>query len=150
MKREPFDYIPTIIMCIVVLLMVIIVKAANSAEPIDLNALAMVESSNNNKAVSFLGEKYGRGKWQVSEALLRDYNRVKHENVQPNELFNEFVCLRVAKWAIEDYIPMLLEHYGCEVTDDAILQAYNLGTRAYAKGKRNKNYLDKYYNYLGK
>lgn len=145
MKRTPEEYMSTIIIAMIALMIISMLWFISDAKAeINMDALAMIESSGRADATSFLGARYGRGKYQVSELLLIDYNRINHTNIQPDDLYDADTCLNVALWAVTEYIPMLLRHYGCEVTNNAILHSYNLGAKAYADGRRNYNYINKY------
>lgn len=143
------DFITTISILIVAVIVAVFAVFGFAlcchAEEINMQALATIESSNGLHQDSFLGSKYGRGLYQVSEVLLSDYNRLNGCNIRPQDLYDDAVNEIVADWALYNYIPKQLTHYGCEVTEKAVLQAYNLGPKAYANGKRNLNYLAKYY-----
>ncbi len=117
------------------------------AQEIDLNALAQVESSNNPKAVSFLGVKYGRGWLQVSEVALADYNASHSHKIAPESLFDKETNIRVASWYITR-LKRYLRHYGVEVNLENLLSAYNLGAKSVANGKRADRYIEKYYKAL--
>jgi soluble lytic murein transglycosylase-like protein len=138
------DGLSSVCVLIIILLMLVCFCSVAFACEIDLNALAMVESTNNPNAVSFLGAKYGRGKFQISEILLKSYNERFKTRYSPQELFKPDVNRAVCLWALNEEIPRLLRHYGKEVTLEAVLQSYNLGAYAYAIGKRNADYVRKY------
>lgn len=112
------------------------------AEIVDVNyrALSIVESSQNPKAVSFLGAKYGRGLFQVSEIALKDFNEYNGLSVAPSELFDASVNEMVAVWLIEFRIPQILRRLGRRVTLSSVLSAYNKG---YSGGLAHK-YIEKY------
>ena len=150
--REPEDYFCTMVLTIIVIMILILTflvfGGKVEASEISLDALAMVESSNNHMAVSFLGAKYGRGLHQISEIALKDYNTMTGNSVQKEELFDKEVNKEIALWLLNKRIPQLLRHYGQEITTESVLQAYNLGCMAYRNGKRNKNYVNKYNKYM--
>ena len=139
--KDDFSFIAV---CVIVMILLACFCRAAFACEISLPALAMVESSNNPNAVSFAGAKHGRGTYQVSEVLLIDYNKRFKTSYSPHELFNSEINKKVATWALYEEIPRLLKHYGKEVTLEAVLQSYNIGTFGYSKGRRNSDYVRKY------
>jgi hypothetical protein len=110
------------------------------ADEINLKALALTESSNNPRAVSFLGPKYGRGLFQVSEVALADYLKFHKEQITPDDLFNPSVNERVCLWLLTKRIPQILKHLKRPVSIERVLSAYNKGY----KGKLAKGYISKY------
>ena len=108
--------------------------AAGAAELVDLNIIRAIESSGNAKAVSFLGAKYGRGAYQVSEICLQDYNECTNSSVKPDELFDEKICYTISRWYLTERIPKLLRHYKITTANTStkeleklILLCYNWG-----------------------
>lgn len=116
------------------------------ADPlINEKAHIMVESSGNPLAVSFLGAKYGRGLYQLSEIAIKDYNQYhRNEPYLPQDAFNPVKARKIYLWMVEKRIPQLLRHYGHEVSKDNILNVYNVGIGEHNKGKLNVDYLAKY------
>ena len=121
--------------------------AAGAAELVEMDFIRAIESSGNAKAVSFLGAKYGRGAYQVSEICLQDYNDCTNSSIKPDELFDEKTCYTVARWYLETRIPRLLGHYKIPVTTRNIIWAYSAGIGNVVKGvmpEETKLYLKKY------
>lgn len=118
---------------------------------IDISIIAEIESSNNPKAVSYKGAKYGRGLLQISEVALQDYNAANSSEVAPEQLYNPEVNLRVGKWYFGQ-IRRYLSHFSIKPTLEHILIAYNFGIgnlRKYLKGEvelpeETKQYIKKY------
>ena len=54
----------------------------------------------------------------------------------------------MAEWLLNERLPELLIHYGILPTEHIILQAYNLGAKAFSDGRRNSDYLNKYARYV--
>ncbi len=128
-----------------VIMLLCLAWIAISEASIDEQAVIMIESSGRPDAVSFLGEQYGKGLYQISELARRDYNQYHHSApILSCELLKPSKGRLIYLWLVEERIPQLLGHYGIEVTDEAVLQAYNLGAFAYAQGKRNGKYIEKY------
>lgn len=119
---------------------------ANASEiSIDMHALSSIESSCNPNAISFIGAKYGRGLYQISEIALKEYNNYHtEERYAVQELFNPEINGKVAQWLLNERIPQLLRFYGHDITVGSILNVYNIGIGSYNKGKRNNNYVKKY------
>ena len=66
------------------LIIILILLFSNTAyaHPIDMNALATIESNNNPKACSYKGCKYGRGLYQISEIVLKQYDLERPKNLR--------------------------------------------------------------------
>jgi len=112
-----------------------------AAVEVNLSALSAIESSNNPNAVSFLGAKYGRGLYQVSEIALQDYLIFhKNERITPQDLFNSAINERIASWLLYKRIPQVLRHIKRPVTLETVLSAYNKG---YSPNLAH-NYIQKY------
>lgn len=104
------------------------VPSSFASVEINLKALSQIESSNNPHAVSFLGSRYGRGLYQVSEVALKDYLRYhKEERITPDDLFVVAINERVARWLLEKRIPQILRSLKRPVTLETVLSAYNKG-----------------------
>ena len=114
---------------------------------IDMDAIAIIESSGNPDAISFRGAKYGRGLYQVSEECLKDYNYYVDDMVTA-ELFDPFKCFLVADWYFNERIPQMLKHYGIQDTIDNRIYAYSAGIGKMQRAKRmpteTKHYIRKY------
>jgi soluble lytic murein transglycosylase-like protein len=114
---------------------------------IDMSIIAKIESSGNPNAVSFRGEKYGRGLYQISEAVLKEYNSFNRTDIKPDELFNPETCYKVAYWYLHKRIPQMLRYYQKPVTLNNILISYNAGILYTIKEKiptQTNQYIKKY------
>ena len=110
-----------------------------------MDAVMNIESSGNPNAISFLGAKYGRGLYQISEIALKDYNNYHtNERYGVQDLFNTQINGKIASWLLYERIPQLLRFYGHAVNDENVLHCYNIGIGAFNNGKRNINYINKY------
>jgi soluble lytic murein transglycosylase-like protein len=138
-----------IIYLISIIIVSLISTTAFSETTIDLDIISKIESNGNSKAVSYKGAKYGRGKYQISEIVLEEWNNY-HLNDQYNteQLFNEEINERIANWYLHIRIPIMIAYYGKDVTIKNVLIAYNAGISyvAYDKSIPNetKNYIEKY------
>lgn len=111
-------------------------KQANAYEPtpkIDLNAIAMIESSGNPKAVGLAGDS---GLFQITPVLLKEYNALTRSKVQQTELFHPGVSRKIADWYLHKRIPQLLRHFKKPVTVRNIIIAWNAGIKVVKKGTK--------------
>lgn len=123
---------------------------------IDLARIATIESSNNPKADSFRGAKFGRGLHQVSEIALQEYNQRRKESLTPEELYDPETNTKVADWYVQR-IGQALSFWGIPQTEETLLASYNWGMgnvrRWYKEGadpkklpKETRDYIKKYRN----
>jgi len=99
-----------------------------SSVVIDMKKLAWIESSNNPRAVSYKGAKYGRGLYQVSEKVLKEWNDFHpHEKYTPEDLFDPEINRKIATWYLYVRIPYMLRRYKVPDTVEHRLIAYNWG-----------------------
>ena len=129
---------------IIVIIGLVLCLCFNCSAEVDMEVLKLTESDGDQQAISCSGAKYGRGLYQISEVMLKDYNYYNKCNIKPYELFNVEINTNVCHWAIECRIPQLLRHYDCTVSDESILHAYNIGCKAYSRGERNYKYINRY------
>lgn len=112
---------------------------------ISLPALAQVESAGNPRADSFLGAKFGRGLYQISDVALEDYLAYHPTRFFAfSDLYKPDVCKEVALWLLTVRIPQLIRHHGKEVTLENVLTAYNMGHVAVKRGVVAERYIAKY------
>jgi hypothetical protein len=117
------------------------------AEMIDIDIIGKIESSNRPGVCSFLGCQYGRGLYQVSEILLKEFNEFNDKDYLEEDLFNESINKQIAEWYLIKRIPQMLRYYGKEVNLKNILISYNEGIKAVVDGKyedREHGYVEKY------
>ena len=110
--------------------------------PLDIMyGIGKTESKFKEKANSFLGAEYGRGLFQISEIVLKDYNLYFGTEYEPNELYNPEINIEIAAWAYNRnrYYLRSLD----EVTDDLLIMAFNMGAFSIKSGNYNYDYLNK-------
>jgi len=97
-----------------------------------LKGLSYVESRNDPRAVSWMGARHGRGKYQISEIVLehskwRNWHDLTWRNLTPDDLFSPTICAIIARDQLE-----YLERYYADKPDPLpwILSAYWQGARA--------------------
>ena len=100
---------------------------------IDLNAIAMIESSGNPKAVSHDGSI---GLFQITPVLLMEYNALTRSNVRQAELFRPEVSRKIADWYLHKRIPAMLRHFKKPVTVRTVLISWNAGINVVKKGTK--------------
>ena len=92
---------------------------------IDLNAIAMIESSGN--ALAYNKSSGAVGKYQITLACLKDYNMAHMRYTYSlEEMYDPIKAEIVAEWyfgRIERY----LKHYGLPVSIEYVLISYNWG-----------------------
>jgi hypothetical protein len=120
------------------------------AHPINMKALAQIESSNNPKAYN--KKTQARGLYQITPVVLKQFteahpknwksqedNRKVARDLRPEELFIEYINGEIADW----YVNWL--SHRCYVPDD-ILISWNWGYghwRKWANNRGNENWLPK-------
>jgi hypothetical protein len=91
------------------LMVFLIIGATSGYAEMNLDALAMIESSNNPKAINRDEGSYGL--FQISPIALRDFNQqvgVKHT---VKDLMREETNAHIAIWMLEVRIPQYIEAY---------------------------------------
>lgn len=117
------------------------------ADEINMSAIAFIESSNRPHICSYLGCQYGRGLYQISEIVLKEYNQFRKTDYKPDDLFNPAVNTKIACWYLTERIPSMLRAYNHPVTLHNILWAYNAGIGNLVKNRlpdETKAYIRKY------
>lgn len=127
------------------LMVFLMIGATSGYAEMNLDALAMIESSNNPKAVNRDEGSYGL--FQISPIALRDFNQqvgVKHT---VKDLMRETTNAHIAIWLLEVRIPELLKHYKKPITTRSVLISFNCGVGCLDRKKLPKttrDYLAKY------
>ena len=112
------------------------------AQAIDMDALAMIESSNNPKAYN--ERTKATGLYQITPICLQHYNEVHKSDYTMRALYNEELNLAVASW----YLGWLGRR---GFTTDEVLAGYNWGygnVKRHGLGnlpKETRDYLVKYH-----
>lgn len=112
---------------------------------VSLDALAMIESSNNPRAINRDEGSYGL--FQISPIALRDFNERVGVRHTVKDLLVETTNAHIAIWMLEVRIPELLRYYKKPVNTRSILISYNCGITCLDRKelpKTTKDYLTKY------
>lgn len=135
----------------------IIVLALSMASPalaemrIDLNAIKVIESSNNPLAYNAKTRCYGL--YQISEICLKEYNERHKSAYKPKHLFNPLLNKMIAAWYFKRIEQMLI-FYKIPVTIPTVLACYNWGignvARWHENGAQFKNLPKMTQIYIGK
>jgi len=117
------------------------------AQEVELNKIAMIESSGNPRAWNKKDDS--RGLYQITPICLKEFN-----NFHPNkkytrdDLWTVSVNTEIADWYLNKRIPQMLRHYGRPDTIENRLIAYNAGISYVVSGKQipeiTKSYIRKY------
>jgi hypothetical protein len=115
------------------------------AAEINMDAIAQIESSNN--PLAYNRHSGARGKYQITQPVLTDYNKRHGTTHNPADLFNPVICRQIAYWYINIEVVRLLKHYRLPVTVENQIRAYNCGIRSVIRGytpQETALYLKKY------
>lgn len=107
---------------------------AEESKVIDMGIIAHIETGGElapDQACSFRGCRYGRGRYQVSEVVLEEWNNYhKGERYEVSDLFIPSVNRQVADWYMNVRIPQMLRYYGKDKDSVRLrLVAYNGGIK---------------------
>lgn len=137
--------------CVGLCLWAVAVSGTAWAVEVDLDKIAMIESSNNPQAYN---SKSGAvGMYQITLICLKDYNLAHiRGGYSHNDMFDPNKAYIVANWYLNKAIPRYLKAFGLDDTLENRLYAYNWGVgnlrRHYAEGlaipKETRDYLVKY------
>jgi len=120
-----------------------------SAKDIDLNIIALIESSGNPKA--FNPSDGAKGLHQITSICLKEYNNHHVKKFSSNDLYSPSISLNIANWYYNKRIPQLLKHYGIRDTIENRIIAYNAGIKTLVNGRKTPKitlkYIQKYYNH---
>ena len=111
-------------------------------------AFAETESEFKRYAKSRRGPEYGRGVFQISEILLKEFNIHNAKKYTTSELYNISINTEIAVW----YLERIKSHYfkNEELTWEEVYLAYNVGP-SYIKNKNRREKLKEgWYLYNGK
>jgi len=116
------------------------------AEPINLKAIAQIESSGNPLAVGDRGKALGL--YQLHKCVIDDYNARHNTRFSHKTALDSVISGRIANWYLNSEIPRLLRHYGLKDTTENRLMAWNRGIGAMRSKKPvpevTKKYFKKY------
>lgn len=125
-----------------ILIIMAFTATINAQASIDINRIAMIESSGNINAIGDNGKAIGL--YQLHAPVVKDYN-LKHGTAYSHkQMHDKVISSKVCDWYLNVEIPRLLKHYKKAVTTDNVLTAYNIGIGAVLKGKKAVKYINKY------
>lgn len=127
-KRE-YDLITTLIIAIAVLFLVLftlVLESQAQVVTVDLNKIAMIESSGGKFKIHKDG--WSKGTHGISKITLKEWNNFNPRDKHVfNDLMDDDVSLKISKWYINKRIPQMLRYYKQEDTLKNRLWAYNCG-----------------------
>jgi hypothetical protein len=132
--------------CIVLAALIVMVAGVARAE-IDMDRIAMIESSGNPLAWNKADDS--RGLFQITPICLKEWNNFHPKNqYSMDDLWNPIINREIAEWYITKRIPQMIRYYGKPVTDENIIISYNAGI-SYVKTDKplpqvTRDYLRKY------
>jgi len=134
----------TLITCLLLLGVAMCHASVDVVPSIDLNKIAMIESSNNPNAIGDKGKAIG--KYQTHACVVKEYNQYNTRHYSHADMFNPVKAKEVTYWYLHCRIPYLLQKRGLPVTEENILKGYNMGVGriGYFLPDTTRNYLRKY------
>lgn len=92
---------------------------------VDVMQIRFIESGNKNDKVSVAGAV---GNMQIMPIALEDWNKMHpKEQYTENDLYNEFINVKIGTWLLEERIPQVLKLNNVPITINNILISYNWG-----------------------
>ncbi len=92
---------------------------------VDVMQIRVIESGNKNDKVSVAGAV---GNMQIMPIALEDWNKMHpKEQYTKNDLYNEFINVKIGTWLLEERIPQVLKLNNVPITINNILISYNWG-----------------------
>lgn len=119
--------------------------AVYAGAEVSLDALAMIESSNNPRAINRDEGSYGL--FQISPVALKDFNERVGASLTMKDMLKEEKNAHVAIWLLEVRIPELLAFYKKPLTVKNQIISFNCGISCLDRKelpKTTKDYLAKY------
>ena len=138
----------TVFIAIILAIILIIIAIATPARAeVDLDKIAMIESSGNPLAWNKSDDS--RGLFQITPICLKEWNNFHaSKRYTMQDLWNPSINREIAEWYITKRIPQMIRHYGKPVTDENIIISFNAGISYVKSGKEipqiTKDYLRKY------
>ena len=115
-----------------------------AGQNVNMVIIAQIESSNGSDIRAYDISRYDIGKYQVSRAVLKMYNHAHGTHFIVVDLLQDSVCLRVATWYLNDYIPKRLRAWHLKDNVSNRLLAYNSGLTAVKHHHADLVYVNKY------
>jgi hypothetical protein len=151
-KKWTPKQVPTVVFVFSLILAIVAICICIMARPkrveaaeINMDAIAQIESSNN--PLAYNRHSGARGKYQITQPVLTDYNKRHGTTYKPTDLFNTIICRKIAYWYINVETIRLLKHYHLPITVENQIRVYNCGIRSVIRGytpRETALYLKKY------
>jgi hypothetical protein len=119
-------------------------EIGNAEVIIDLDAIAMIESSGCINKVSNRPNDRSYGCHQITPILLKEYNQMTKHSYTNGDMMTDALSEQVADWYLHKRIPSMLRYYKMPVTIETVLTSYNMGIGNAVNGKVATNYVAKY------
>ncbi len=120
--------------------------ASKNSFKIDLDRIAMIESSGKSDAVGDNG--LALGKFQIHPPVVKEYNSFTGAKLKHKDMLNEETATQVADWYLNKRIPQMLNYFKIPDTLENRIISYNAGIGNLTKGKKTpeitQNYINKY------
>jgi soluble lytic murein transglycosylase-like protein len=132
----------------IMMIVFLTITAEAQMQYVDVMKIAKIESNLNPSAVNYKEGSIGLCQIRIKGALL-DWNmRHKNEIYSEDDLFDQYINIKIADWFLNERIPAMLRHYNKDVTVENILISYNAGIRYVRDGieppKSTKRYIKRY------
>lgn len=118
---------------------------AGSSVAIDLNKIAIIESSGN--PLAYNRNSGATGMYQIMPIVVKEYNNTFRSDLRVKDMFNSEIALTVSNWYINSKIPEYFRIYKIKDTVENRLWAYNAGIGLLKKGIKpleTRKYIAKY------
>ena len=141
------DYLGMFLLTTAMLIVLFVCANYAHATEIDLDKIAMIESSGN--PLAWNRKDDSRGLYQITTICLKEWNNfhaTKRYTMQ--DLWDVRINTEIAEWYLNKRIPQMIKHYGKEDTVENRIIAYNAGILYVKTGKPipkiTSDYLRKY------
>lgn len=146
------DYVTPFVLALAVLMLTLLVcvfEAKAQVVTVDLEVIAMIESSGCKDKVSKRPGDQSHGCHQITPITLKEWNNFHPQDQHTfDDLLNDEVSYKIADWYLRERIPAMIRYYKKPVTLENILISYNAGINYVKTGKPipeiTKRYLKKY------
>lgn len=126
-------------------LFILLLISGTAFGAVDLDRIATIESSNNPDAIGDMGRSVGL--YQISQGLLKDFNKAHKTDYYHVEMRSPDQAERVARWAFSAHFPAILRAMGKKVTTERLIVCWNAGCGALDRERippTTRKYLRKY------
>ena len=132
--------------CIFYIIFMTILFHTIKAHGLDMEAIKQIESGGNPNAYNEHAQ--AKGLYQITPICLKEYNNYHEEKIKNEDLFNEKLNYKIAKWYLDVRIPQMLKYYGKRLTNRNKIISYNAGISYVVENKdlpkETENYIIKY------